>query len=195
MNKQTGDQREPMLQAITSDTIIQAQNGDTHTLSALYQRYRVGVFRYLYYRTGDLQAAEDLTSEVFLRMLRSITNYHPKGVSFDAWLFQIARNVSIDHYRKSRHREHLPLNDELVAKGEQVDHTVERELISETLAEALVQLNETQRDVIVMRFVVGMRISQVAQSLQKSEDSIKGLQRRGLIALRDILSDWEVNYV
>ena len=195
MNKQTGDQREPMLQAITSDTITQAQNGDTRILSALYQRYQVRIFRYLYYRTGDLQAAEDLTSEVFLRMLRSITNYRSKGVSFDAWLFQIARNVCIDHYRKSRHREHLPLKDELVAKGEQVDHTVERELISETLAEALVQLNETQRDVIVMRFVVGMRISQVAQSLQKSEDSIKGLQRRGLIALRDILSDWEVNYV
>jgi RNA polymerase sigma-70 factor (ECF subfamily) len=194
MNKQTGDQREPMLQAITSDTIIQAQKGDTGVISALYERYRLGVFRYLYYRTGDLQAAEDLTSEVFLRMLRSIENYQPTSVSFDAWLFQIARNVAIDHYRKSRHRRHLPLKDELVAKDEHVEGSVERQLISENLAAALAQLNEAQRDVIVMRFVVGMRISQVAHTLHKSEDAIKGLQRRGLKALRDILSDWEVNY-
>jgi RNA polymerase sigma-70 factor (ECF subfamily) len=195
MNQSTGDQREPMLQAITSDTIIQAQNGDSRMISALYQRYRVDVFRYLYYRTGNLQAAEDLTSEVFLRMLRAIENYQPTGVSFDAWLFQIARNVAIDHYRKSRHRQHLPLDDELVARDERVENSVERELISENLAEALAQLNETQRDVIVMRFVVGMRIAQVAQTLHKSEDAIKGLQRRGLMALRDILSDWEVHYV
>ena len=184
-----------MLQAITSDTIIQAKSGDARIISELYERYRVGVFRYLYYRTGDLQAAEDLTSDVFLRMLRSIENYQQTSVSFDAWLFQIARNVAIDHYRKSRHRQHLPLNDELIAKDERVDRTVERELISENLAEALARLNETQRDVIVMRFVVGMRISQVAQMLHKSEDAIKGLQRRGLMALRDILSDWEVHYV
>jgi len=184
-----------MLQAISSDTIIQAKSGDARIISELYERYRVSVFRYLYYRTGDLQAAEDLTSEVFLRMLRSIENYQPTGVSFDAWLFQIARNIAIDHYRKSRHRQHLPLNDEITAMDERVDRTVERELISEKLADALAYLNETQRDVIVMRFVVGMRISQVAQMLRKSEDAIKGLQRRGLMALRDILSDWEVHYV
>lgn len=195
MNQQTGDQRKHMLQAITSDTIIQAQSGDSRIISALYERYRVGIFRYLYYRTSDLQVAEDLTSEVFLRMLRSLDKYQPTGVSFDAWLFQIARNVAIDHYRKSRHRQHLPLNDEMVAKGERVERSVEFELISENLAEALAQLNETQRDVIVMRFVVGMRISQVAQMLQKSEDAIKGLQRRGLISLRNILSDWEVHHV
>lgn len=195
MNQQAGDQRKHMLQAITSDTIMQAQSGDSRVISALYERYRVGIFRYLYYRTGDLQVAEDLTSEVFLRMLRSIDKYQPTGVSFDAWLFQIARNVAIDHYRKSRHRQHLPLNDELVAKGERVERSVEYELISEDLAEALAQLNETQRDVIVMRFVVGMRISQVALMLHKSEDAIKGLQRRGLMALRNILSDWEVHHV
>lgn len=184
-----------MLQAITSDFIARAKNGDSSVISELYERYRLDVLRYLYYRTGDLQAAEDLTSEVFLRMIRALGNYQPRNVSFEAWLFQITRNIAIDHYRKSRIRDHLPLKEELIAKDEDVGQTVERNLVSENLAKALAQLNESQRDVIVMRFVVGMRISQVAQMLHRSEDSIKGLQRRGLMALREILSDWEVHYV
>lgn len=184
-----------MLQAITSDVILKAQKGDSRVISALYERYRVDIFRFLYYRTNDLQTAEDLTSDVFLRMIRAIDGFRPTNVPFEAWLFQIARNVAIDHYRKSRHRDHLHLEEEWVAKEEDVSQAVEHNLVSENLAKALAQLKEPQRDVIVMRFVVGLRISQVAQMLHKSEDSIKGLQRRGLMALREILENWEVDYV
>jgi RNA polymerase sigma-70 factor (ECF subfamily) len=72
---------------------------------------------------------------------------------------------------------------------------VAQELTSEKLQYALVKLPENQRDVIVMRFIVGMPISEVAETLHKTEDSIKGLQRRALLALRDTLVEWEVNYV
>lgn len=83
----------------------------------------------------------------------------------------------------------------MVAEKEEVDGTVERKLTSDKLVKALNRLNADQRDVLVLRFVNGMRLEQVAQTLNKSVDSIKGLQRRGLIALREILTDWEVNYV
>ena len=79
--------------------------------------------------------------------------------------------------------------------GEQPLELINRELTSEKLYQALVELPENQRDVIVMRFVVGMPIMEVAETLHKTEDSIKGLQRRALIALKEILIEWEVTYV
>ena len=68
-----------MLEATTPEVIALAQSGDTRVITALYERYRQGIFRYLYYRVGDLQSAEDLTSDVFLRMIRSIAAYRPRA--------------------------------------------------------------------------------------------------------------------
>jgi RNA polymerase sigma-70 factor (ECF subfamily) len=143
---------------------------------------------------SDRQAAEDLTSEVFVRMLRFIGNFKPPGSSFKAWLFQIARNLAIDHSRRMKVRNHLSLEEDLIDQTDDLDETVERRLNSETLAKALGKLTEEQRDVIIMRFVSGMPIAETANALHKSEDAVKGLQRRALIALRDILEDLEVAY-
>ena len=76
-----------------------------------------------------------------------------------------------------------------------LDATIDRKLTSETLRQALSRLTEEQRDVILMRFIAGMPIFETAQALDKSEDAVKGLQRRALMSLRKILSDWEVSYV
>jgi RNA polymerase sigma-70 factor (ECF subfamily) len=179
---------------INTDLIKRAQQGDLETIGRLYETYHLSVFRFLFYRVGDRAAAEDLTSEVFLRMLRFISGFNPPGASFQAWLFQIARNLAIDHHRRMSVRNHLPLRENLAARGEQLDTTVERSLTSESLQAALAQLNDEQRDVILMRFIAGMPIAEVAKALHKSEDSIKGLQRRGLSALREILVEWEINY-
>ncbi len=182
-----------MLGAITPDVITRAKNGDTKVITALYERYRLSIFRYLYYRVGDAQAAEDLTSEVFLRMIRALDGYQSQGAPFDAWLFQIARNLVIDHHRKRQRQPQLPLQENLIAEDQDVAATVEDNLTSARLVSALEQLNETYRDVIVLRFVSGLPIAQVARTLHKSEDSIKGLQRRALSSLREILSDAEVH--
>jgi RNA polymerase sigma-70 factor (ECF subfamily) len=179
---------------VTTDLIRQATEGDEAVMSALYERYRDGVFRYLYYRVGDRHTAEDLTSEVFERMLRFIGSFKPPSSSFQAWLYQIARNLAIDHSRRMKVRNHLSLEEELIDQTNDIDTTVERRLNSETLAKALRKLPEEQRDVILMRFVSGMPIAETAQALHKSENAVKGLQRRALIALRDILSDLEVAY-
>lgn len=179
---------------IQTDLIIRARNGDTAVIGAIYERFRLSVFRYLYYRIGDPQAAEDLTSDVFLRMIRSIPSYRPGKVTFQAWLFQIARNIAIDYYRKAKFRNHLELEEDMAAKEDDLDVSVDRTLTHKQLKNALGRLTEEQRDVIVLRFVANMPIAQVAQTLHKSEDAIKGLQRRGLAALRDILVEWEVSY-
>lgn len=74
------------------------------------------------------------------------------------------------------------------------DTAEERILNSESLRQAIAKLTEEQRDVILLRFIAGLPIAQVAEALNKSEDAIKGLQRRALIALRKIFTDWEVSY-
>ena len=177
----------------TPQLIVRAQQGDTQAIGELYECYRVNIFRYLYYRTSDTQTADDLTSEVFLRMIRALNSYRQQEVAFLAWLFQIARNLLTDHYRKMSYRSHLQLEEQEMVQQEPNSHPhSEARLNSLAIRQALERLNDEQRDVIVMRFVTGMPIAEVAQALNKSEDAVKGLQRRGLAALRDVLSDEEV---
>lgn len=178
-----------MLDDINSELISRAKNGDAVVIGALYERFRLSIFRYLYYRLGDQQMAEDLTSEVFLRMIRSLPGLNPKSVSFQAWLFRIARNLAIDHYRKMSIRDHVQLDEDVISRDEDIDTSLDKNLTSERLRRALSRLNPDQRDVIVLRFVADMPITQVAQALHKSEDSVKGLQRRGLSTLRQILAE------
>lgn len=186
--------RENLMIDINTELIRRAQSGDAEVIASLYDRYHRGIFRYLYYRLGDQQAAEDLTSEVFLRMLRFISGFHPPAAQFQAWLYQIARNLAIDHHRKMGGHDHLPLNEDLAQGNPTLVGSIDHNLTSDTLRQALERLPSEQRDVILMRFVAGIPIAQVAKTLHKSEDSIKGLQRRGLIALRAVLTEWEVHY-
>jgi RNA polymerase sigma-70 factor (ECF subfamily) len=186
--------RENLRMDINTELIRRAQAGDNEVIAGLYDHYHRGVYRYIYYRVGDRQVAEDLTSEVFLRMLRFISGFHPPAASFQAWLFQIARNLAIDHYRKMGVRDHLPLDDDLAAGNPGLVGSIDQGLTSETLRQALEKLPSEQRDVILMRFVAGMPLAQVAKALHKSEDAIKGLQRRALITLRAVLKEWEVSF-
>ncbi len=184
-----------MLDILNPELIRRAQDGETIVVSDIYDRYQRGIFRYLYYRVGDQHTAEDLTSEVFLRMIEKMSSYQDHRISFQAWLFQIARNLSIDHYRKMRLRNNVQFEEEFPSPGEGPLEMIDRELTSEKLCRALGELPDNQRDVIVMRFVVGMPIGEVAETLHKTDDSIKGLQRRALLALREILTEWEVTHV
>ena len=176
--------------------VSNAQRGDSDAIGELYECLRLGVFRYLYYRTGDVQIAEDLTSEVFIRMIRALAGYRQYEVAFQAWLFQIAHNLLNDHYRKMSVRNDVQLEESIMedpsnSRARPVEHMLNKV----TLQQALKQLSDDQRDVIALRFISGMPISQVAQTLNKSEDAVKGLQRRALAALRDVLSEREINYV
>jgi RNA polymerase sigma-70 factor (ECF subfamily) len=186
--------RESLLMDVNTEMIRRAQAGDEEVIAVLYDRYHRGIYRYLYYRVGDRHAAEDLTSEVFLRMLRFISGFHPPATLFQAWLFQIARNLAIDYHRKMGVRDHLPLNDSLAAGNPSLVGSIDHNLTNDTLRQALERLPSEQRDVILMRFIAGMPVAQVAKALHKSDDAIKGLQRRGLITLRAVLTEWEVNY-
>jgi RNA polymerase sigma-70 factor (ECF subfamily) len=179
---------------VNNALIARAQGGDQAAFSALFERYRRSVFRYLYYRVGDQHTADDLTAEVFLRVMQALPSYRRQGTPFQAWVFQIARNLAVDHFRKVNTRHHFPLNEELAAKDDDLDHAADQTLTGDRLRQALAQLTDEQREVITLRFVAEMPIAEVAAALSKSESAVKALQRRGLEALRDTLTELKVAY-
>lgn len=177
-----------------TDTILRAKNGDTAAAGELYEQCHQDIYWYLFYRVGNSQTAEDLTAEVFLRMLRGLPNYQPQGKPVEAWLFQIARNLAIDHYRSDHHNVSIEVEENQLVAPEELHHTVENSLTGERLRRALDHLSADQRDVIILRFVLGMPIAEAARTINRSQDAVKALQRRGLLALRDLLATWEVTY-
>jgi len=173
------------------DLVTRAQKGSVDAAGQLYERHYRSIFRYLFYRTGDQNAAEDLTGEVFLKMVQALPTYRVTAATFRTWLFQIARNLSIDHFRRFKNHPVVTLEEHIPAGDESPENTVDNRLSGYRLQQALAQLGDEQRDVVVMRFIEGMPVAEVAGTLHKSEDAVKGLQRRALIALRDLLQPTE----
>ena len=183
-----------MTDTVSANLITRAQRGSPEDVGALYGAFHQSIYRYLYYRTSDFQTAEDLTSEVFLRMVQSLSLYRIYITPFQAWLFQIARNLAIDHYRRSNTHPVLPLDENLDSDSLDLDQTVDFKFTCEELAQALAKMNDMQRDVLLLRFIEGMPIAETARVLHKSEDAIKALQRRGLATLRVLFAHQEVTH-
>ena len=181
-----------MADPIPGNLIVRAQRGSPDANAALYDRYHESIYRYFYYRFGDPSLAEDLTADVFLKMVQAISGYRIEAAPFQAWLFQIARNRAIDHYRRTSSHPTGAIYENMASGAPDLDQAVDIRLTSSRLAKALAGLEDSQKDVILLRFIEGMPIAETAIVLNKTMDAIKGLQRRGLIALREMLNNPEV---
>lgn len=169
-----------------------AQDGEMDAIGALYDQHQASVFRYVWSSVSDRQLAEDLTGEVFTRMLAALPHYRSGARPFRAWLFRIARNLVIDHYRKSGKDRASSLEEVAeIPQGEKHEpaSAYERGLIVERLHTALSELDTLQREVLVLRFLNGLTIKETAQVLDKTEAAIKALQHRGLASLRFSLTE------
>lgn len=168
--------------------IQQAQGGDVTAIGTLYDQHHDSIFKYLWLRSGDQQVAEDLTGDVFIRMMSALPNYRSTGVPFRAWLYRIAHNLIVDHFRRANLRTTVPLEAiEESERGDDLQVAVDRRLMIERLQQALSQLDQIQREVVALRFVVGLSLQEVAQVIGRSEAAVKSLQHRGLAALRHTL--------
>jgi len=161
--------------------IRRAKECDEAAWAEIYERHKQNIYRYIYYRVSNASLAEDLTQEVFLRALESIDSFAFRGIGLSSWLYRIARNLVIDHYRRQPERAELPLEEGLLAAAEE-DLGRQQEL-----REALDCLTDEQREVVILRFVNGLSTAEVAQVLDKSEGAVKSLQHRALAALGRIL--------
>jgi RNA polymerase sigma-70 factor (ECF subfamily) len=164
-----------------------AQQGDAEACATLYDRHYDAVYRYCYYRVGDVSLAQDLTGEVFVRMVDKLDTFKVCGRPLLAWLYTIARNLVNDVHRYRGKATHLPLSEATLLSGDDgsdLTRWVERRLEADCLAAALKHLTEEQRQVILLKFMEGLNNAQVASLLSKTEGAIKSLQHRALGSLR-----------
>jgi RNA polymerase sigma-70 factor (ECF subfamily) len=168
-----------------------ARSGDAEAFGLLYDHYHLSVYRFIYYRVGSVQLAEDLTSETFLRALRSMGSFRWQGKDFGAWLVTIARNLTADHFKAGRTRLEQTTEDMSLHDGwtEGPDSAVLAALTNDALLAALKELPHEQQECLIMRFLQGLSIAETAKVLGRSAGAVKQLQLRAVRNLAKLLPD------
>ncbi|MBN1857549.1 MAG: sigma-70 family RNA polymerase sigma factor [Dehalococcoidia bacterium] len=167
------------------DLVTRAVQGDADAFAELYESNFDRVYRYLYVRLGNQAEAEDLTQEVFSKMLEAIGTFQWRNVPFASWLFRIAHNKMIDYIRREKRVERVD-SDEAVLSLDDSDpaDVAEHNLQLEKVRHNIGRLSPAQREVIWLRFGAGLSTTEVASALGKSTGTVKALQYNGIVALR-----------
>jgi len=172
--------------------IKQAQKGGKEAYGQLYDHYVAPIYRFVLVKVTDKEEAQDLTHEVFLSAWQNLKNYKHQGFPFSSWLYQIARNKVIDHYRtKKDHSDIYEIDESFVKVAAAVDTNLDIRLVMEQVKTALHQLSDEQQDVIMMKFIEDLSNEEIAKAMNKSEGAIRLLQHRAVNNLKDIL--WKSN--
>jgi RNA polymerase sigma-70 factor, ECF subfamily len=169
----------PRNEQLVLAAVARAKDGDPDALRFLYLRYADNVYGYVCSIVRDEHEAEDVTQHIFAKLLVGLQRYEPRVVPFSAWILRVAHNAAIDHVRSRRA---VPL-EEVRPLDAPDDSAGSRERFAD-LCLALDALPAEQRDVIVLRFLVGLSPGEIAERLGRSEDSVHGLQHRGRRRLR-----------
>ena len=168
-----------------------AQQGDREAFGSLYEHYVDRIFNYVYYRTGNIHDAEDLTARVFYRAMNHVQKYIDRGVPFSAWLYRIAHNLIANWHRdRSRHLE-IPLDDAptLHYKGEPPEVALMQGQDQDALLRLIRQLPAERQHLLILKFVEHMSNAEIGDTMNRSEGAVKSLYHRTLLALRDDLKD------
>lgn len=170
-----------------------ARAGDEVAFAALYERLRLPVFRYLLSRVGERHEAEDLLSEVFVAVASGIRTFEGPAEAFVGWVFTIARHDVADRRRRRQRRTFEPVPADQLEPDAQPDpaEAIAERLDAARVTVALERLTADQREVVVMRFVGGRTLTEVAAALGKPIGAVKSLQHRALAALRRALEEDE----
>jgi RNA polymerase sigma-70 factor (ECF subfamily) len=169
-----------------------AKSGDPDAFASLYDGYLDRIYRYIYFRVADQQTAEDLTSQVFAKAWEHLGRYKPSGAPFIAWLYTIARNAVIDHYRTQK--ESVALDDVVALSSDSPppDEVAEGHFEAEALRGALQDLTAEQQQVLILRFIAGLGTDEIAAQLGKRAGAVRALQMRALQALAKIMENEKV---
>lgn len=168
-----------------------AQAGDKAAFASLYERYFDLVLRYVYFRVGSQQLAEDVVSETFLRALRRLDSFTWQGRDFGAWLVTIARNIVADHFKSSRFRLEVTTAEMLDSDRieESPENAVLKAFTNVALIEAVKQLGPEQQECIVLRFLQCLSVAETARIMGRNEGAVKALQYRAVRALGRLVPD------
>jgi len=172
------------------ESLVQrAKQHDQEAFAQLYDEYFDKIYRYVALKIGDRIEAEDMTQQVFLKALQSISSFKWKGVPFSAWLYRIAHNQVVDYLRRNKRRPATLFDESLVSSDSENNPQLmaERNIDTERLLSATQRLTDAQREVISLRFTGELSTAQVAEIMGKSQGAVKALQHSAIVALRKTL--------
>lgn len=168
-----------------------ARTGDPEAVGWLYERYFERIYRYIYLKIGDATEAEDLTEQVFLKMIEAISSFKWQGFTFSAWLYRIAHNQVVDAIRHNARRPQTPLDpvsDTIPSdKDDPYLHAEQQDSKAHLLA-AISSLTDLQAQVIMLKFGAGLTNSQVAEMMDRTEGAVKSLQYSALQNLNKVMA-------
>jgi len=177
------------------DVLTRASSGDRDAFGHLYEQYVDRIFNYVYYRTGNLHDAEDLTARVFQRAMNHIKTYTDRGVPISAWLYRIAHNLVANWHRDRSRRQEIPINDVpvLPSKGDHPERNLVRSQEQDALLRLIRRLPSERQSLLILKFVENMSNAEIGAIMGRSEGAVKSLYHRTLLALRDQLGDQNIN--
>lgn len=169
--------------------VRRAQQKDAQALTQLYEAYFDKIYRYIAMRIRNEMEAEDMTQQVFMKMLQSISSYKSQGVPFSSWIYRIAHNQVIDFLRQQNKKATVDIDNlSLPSVGDDPQHMVEQQIDITDLKKATRQLTAAQQEVLSLRFAGELSIAECADIMEKSEGAIKALQHSAVVALRKALA-------
>lgn len=189
---QSVSQTTDLTDGLEREVVERARSGDREALARLYDHYFPRVYHYILARTGNSAEAEDVTEDIFVRMLGGIARFEWRQAPFAAWLFRIARNQLVSHLRHNGvRRNETSIPDSVPDTTPDPFTQVEIRLSCDQVFEASRALPNAQREVIWLRFAAGLSVGDTARVLGKREGNVKVLQHQAIARLRKILAPSE----
>jgi len=173
---------------LNEQKLVKKAKSDPEAFSKLYDLYFPKIFRYISWRVGDKNDAEDLVSEIFTKVLIKIDTFEwQKGATFSSWVFRIARNSLTDYYRTKKKRDYVNIDDLPEIEADEIlpDGDYDRRQLFSRLFQMLQELPDRQAEIITMRFFTGMKNKEIAKVLEIEEKSAASSLCRGLQALHN----------
>ena len=169
--------------------IAHARQGDRDAFSQLYERHVQAIHRYVGLRVNDNHLAEDITADVFVRALEGIEKFDYRGVPFSAWLYRIARDRVVDHYRAQSRHPDTALSETLACSEPEPHDAVVSNMDRQRLDACLDRLTADQRQVIILRFMEHHRAEDIARMLGKAAVTVRSIQHRALASLSRMMAE------
>ncbi|MBU4176028.1 MAG: sigma-70 family RNA polymerase sigma factor [Actinobacteria bacterium] len=176
---------------VPKSLVCQAIEGNRWAYGKIYRLCYEDVFDYIIRRVGNRGDAEDLTMKVFVKGLESISRYEERGLSVRAWFYRIAHNLVVDHYRTLKKELELSDLPEVVDTGRDIDlEMVRRETVSDVYEE-IRKMPTAQAEVLILRFMEDMSVTETAMILEKKEATVRALQFKGVNNLKKRMAEKE----
>ncbi|MEK6222978.1 MAG: sigma-70 family RNA polymerase sigma factor [Chloroflexota bacterium] len=180
-----------LLDLTDEEALALAAKGDSEAFGVLYDRYIDRIYNYIFYRTGNQHDAEDLTSKVFIRAMKHISNYTDRGVPLSAWLYRIAHNLVANWHRDNSRKQDVALDEGMWinSDAELPESILMRSEKDQGILLLVQSLPEDRQSLLVLKFVEHLSNAEIGQIMDKTEGAIKSLYHRTLLSLREELGN------